>query len=370
MLLPEERRPMSQDMLDIERKIARCRILLSLFALTAIYMDPINPILIHDIGFTGGPLGSDAHALGVLGAHLGYSLAVLVSLSVGLVPRGIVALTTWVDVLFGAVIALFTQGASSPFYVFLAFAVIAAGVRGGFHFGMVVTAVSIWLYLTLVLVAATGRAQLHTYIMGPAYLAIVGYLVAYLGRVRLNLESNLAALERAKERNEIARALHDGCVQTLAGTNLTLGSCQELVRRGRAEEALVALGELQASITREYDGLRTYIRELADHETAPPSLEFDTRFAVSAQFGGTGPLVEHVLQILLEGVRNVRRHAFAHSASLEARTVDSEIQIRLDDDGLGFADGARPPWSISSRVTQLGGQLQLARDRVGGHLAI
>src|SRR6266581_5535427 len=159
MLLPQEGRPMSQDMLDIERKIARSRILLSLFALTAVYMDPINPILIRDIGFAGGPLRSDAHALGVLGAHLGYSLAVLASLGLGLVPRGIVALTTWVDVLFGAVIALFTQGASSPFYVFLAFAVIAAGVRGGFRFGMVVTSVSIWLYLSLILVAATARAR-------------------------------------------------------------------------------------------------------------------------------------------------------------------------------------------------------------------
>src|SRR5439155_1090152 len=219
---------------------------------------------------------------------------------------------------FGAVIALFAQGVSSPFYVFFAFAVIAAGARGGFRFGMGVTSVSIWVYLSLILVSTTGPTQLHTYIMGPAYLAIVGYLVAYLGRVRLNLESKLAALERAKERNEIARALHDGCVQTLAGTNLTLGSCQELVRRGRAGEALAALGELQASITREYDGLRTYIRELADHETAPPSFEFDTRFAVNAQFGGSGPLVEHVLQILLDGVRNVRRHALRHPAARPA----------------------------------------------------
>jgi len=362
---------MSQDMLDIERKVARCRILLSLFALAAIYLDPINPIVIGQFGSAGGPLRVDARALSVLGAHLGYSLAVLASLSIGLVPRGIVTITTGADVLFGAVIALFAQGVSSPFYVFFAFAVIAAGARGGFRFGIGVTSVSIWLYLSLILVSATGPTQLHTYIMGPAYLAIVGYLVAYLGRLRLNLESKLAALERAKERNEIARALHDGCVQTLAGTNLTLGSCQELVRRGRAEEALAALGELQASITREYDGLRTYIRELADHETAPPSFEFDTRFAVNAQFGGTGPLVEHVLQILLEGVRNVRRHAFARAASIEAQAAGPDIQIRIDDDGLGFADGAGAPWSISSRVDQLGGQVQLARDnRAGAHLAI
>jgi len=196
--------------------------------------------------------------------------------------------------------------------------------------------------------------------------------VAYLGRLRLTLDAKLAGLERAKERSEIARALHDGCVQTLAGTNLTLGSCQELVKRGRADEAVSVLAELQSSITREYDGLRTYIRELADHDTAPPSeREFDTRFTVNAQFAGPGPLVEHVLQILLEGVRNVRRHAFARSASVEAFTAGQDIQIRLDDDGLGFGDAARAPWSISSRVDQLGGQLQVTHDkRTGAHLAI
>jgi signal transduction histidine kinase len=362
---------MSQDVLDVERKIARCRILLSLFALTSLLLDPINPILIRDLGYGGGPFHTDVHVVDVLMAHLGYSLAVLVSLRLSLVPRGVVAITTWADVLFGTVLAVFAQGASSPFYVFLAFAVIAAGVRGGFHFGMVVTAVSIWLYLSLILVSATVRSGVHTYIMGPAFLAIVGYLVAYLGRLRLNLEAKLATLERAKERNEIARALHDGCVQTLAGTNLTLGSCQELVRRGRGEEALATLAELQASITREYDGLRTYIRELADHGTARPSVEFDTRFDVKAQFGGPGPLVEHVLQILLEGVRNVRRHAFARTASIEAQMMGSDLHIRIDDDGLGFSDGAGAPWSISSRVEQLGGQLELARDqRAGAHLAI
>ena len=362
---------MSQDMLDVERKVARCRILLSLFAMAAVCIDPMGPILVRDLGLAGGPVRVDPYALAVFAAHLGYSLAVFSALTIGLVPQGIVAITTWADVLFGTAIALFTHGTSSPFYVFFAFAVIAAGVRGGFRFGMLVTAVSVWLYLSLILVSAPGTTQFHASVLSAAYLAIVGYLVAYLGRVRLNLESKLAALERAKERNEIARALHDGCVQTLAGTNLTLGSCQELVRRGRAGEALAALGELQASITREYDGLRTYIRELADHETAPPSFEFDTRFAVNAQFGGSGPLVEHVLQILLEGVRNVRRHAFARVASIEARAAGPDIQIRIDDDGLGFADGAGTPWSISSRVDQLGGQVQLARDnRAGAHLAI
>ena len=363
-----------QDMLDIERKVARCRILLSLFAITAAYLLPHNSLLLRWTGLQGAEYRIEPYALVVLGAHLGYSVAVYSSLLVGLVPRGIVAITTWADVLAGAGIAFFTDGPMSPFYVFFAFAVVAAGVRGGFRFSIAVTAVSIWIYMGLVLVSMsrTTNTDVTEYVMRPAYLAIIGYLVAYLGRLRLNLEAKLSALERAKERSEIARALHDGCVQTLAGTNLTLGSCQELVRRGQGGEAVTVLRELQASITREYDALRTYIRELADRETAPASeRDFDTRFSLKAEFTGSGMLVEHVLQIMLEAARNVRRHAFARSASIEASCVEGQLHIQIDDDGLGFGDGARPPWSIASRVDQLGGQIEMERNRrVGAHLAI
>jgi hypothetical protein len=172
----QEGRVMSQDMLDIERKVARCRILLSLFAMAAIYADPVVPILNPTVRFEGGAF---RFALPVLGAYLGYSLAVFGSLAIGLVPRGIVAVTTWADVLFGTLIALATEGAASPFYVFFAFAVIAAGVRGGFNFAMTITAVSVWLYMSLILVSAPGSTQLPAFILRPAYLAIIGYLVAY-----------------------------------------------------------------------------------------------------------------------------------------------------------------------------------------------
>src|SRR5438552_16363927 len=119
----EEGRAMSQDMLDIERKVARCRILLSLFALAAIYLDPINPIVIGQFGSPGGLLRIDAHALIVLGVHLGSILAVLFSVSIGLVPLGIVALSTGAAVLFAVVIALFAQRLPRLFYVLFAFAV-------------------------------------------------------------------------------------------------------------------------------------------------------------------------------------------------------------------------------------------------------
>ena len=364
---------MGNDMVDLERKVARSRILLSVFAISAAYLVPNNEILMR-WGVAGPQHLMSPHALVVLAAHFGYAVAVFGALAVGLVPRGIVAITTWADVAAATAIAYYTTGPTSPFYVFFAFAVVAAGVRGGFRFSMIITAVSIWLYLFMTLLAAphVTAADVGVYIMRPAYLAIIGYLVAYLGRLRLNLEGKLNALERAKERGEIARSLHDGCVQALAGTNLTLGSAQELVRRGRTDEALAALKELQTSITREYDALRIYIQELAARESAAPSMrEFETRFRIRADFSGSAVLVEHVLQIMLEGARNIRRHAFARSASIDASSRGGELHIRIDDDGLGFGDGSRPPWSIASRVDQLGGRLQVDGGHpVGAHLAI
>jgi signal transduction histidine kinase len=364
---------MAHDLLDMERKVARCRVLLSVFAIVAMTVDPGHP-LVPSMGRLVGPLGLDPRATAILCLHFVFSVAIwgLLSRPLAASPR-LVHLTTLNDVLFSVAIVMFTEGAASPFYMFFTFAVVAAGVRGGFHFGMLVTAVCVWLYMTVILVTGLRTAQLQAYIMRPVYLAIVGYLVAYLGRQRLALEAKLQAVERSRERSEIARALHDGCVQTLAGTNLTLGSCRELVRRGRPDEALDALGELQTSITREYDSLRTYVRELAARESdaADTPRGFETRFTVRADFRGTGARVEHVLQILLEGVRNVRRHAFARTARVGAEAVDGELRITIEDDGVGLPDGAAAPWSIASRVDQLGGQLRLARgSNAGACLAV
>lgn len=357
---------MTPDMLDMERKVARCRVLLSLGAIIVVALDPTMPL----------PwLGEDRalYALAVLGAHLFYSLTLDLALAAGLLgsPR-IVPITTWIDVLFGMGVALFTEGTNSPFHVFFAFAVLAAAVRGGLRLGIAVTVVSLSLYLGLIWISALGATRWNLYLMRPVYLGIVGYFAACLGRQRVSLEAKLRGLERARDRSEIARALHDGCVQALAGSNLMLEICRELVRRGQDEEALAALAELQTSVAREYDVLRTYVRDLAETETTTPSRwDFTTRFSLSANFSGSADVIEHVLHIMLEGARNIRRHAFAQSAVIGAHAAGEHIRITIDDDGTGLPKGAQAPWSITSRVNQLGGEIEVARDgRRGAHLVI
>lgn len=356
----------------VERSIARCRVALSVAALVAVFIDPTQPLISRWIPLRSGSFAIDPYALAVMGAHLCYSLTLIYVLAHQIVSSTRMAsITTWVDVLFGAAIAVLTEGATSPFYAFFAFAVFETGLRSGLRRTLLVTAVSMGLYLSLIVVSASGGT--NEYIMRPVYLAIAGYLVGHLGQQRLNLEAGIRELAAANERQQIARDLHDNRAQALAGVSLGLESCQELLRRGSNSEALFELSDLQASVNREYDELRAYMRSLVGLQATavPRGTHADTRFSLSIQFDGSAKLVEHVLQILREGVTNVLRHAHARVAAIHIRSSDSEVLIRIDDDGIGFRNGAEQPWSISSLVADLGGVIEVVNDnQLGAHLAI
>jgi signal transduction histidine kinase len=357
---------------DMERSISRCRIVLSLTAMVAICLDPTEPTLTRWLPLTGGYFVFNRYWVSVLVAHLVYSI-VLAWAEDG--PNAshdrLGTIATWGDVLFGAAIALVTEGVTSLYFVFFAFAVLSAGIRSGQRTALMVTAISIAFY-ALVTVTSAPENQ-HFYLMRAAYLGMTGYLVGYLGQERVNQELRIRALEADAQRERIARSLHDGYAQALAAVNLRLESCQQLFRRGQHGDALEGLAELQAGVNREYDDLRAYIRSLVDRHVEPTSFErsHPTGFSVHADFSGSAPFVEHVLQILLEGTRNVQRHARARSAMINAHTTGNQLVVAIDDDGVGFAHGAEPPWSIASRVAEFGGELVLGSNgEPGGHLRI
>jgi len=77
-----------------------------------------------------------------------------------------------------------------------------------------------------------------------------------------------------------------------------------------------------------------------------------------------------VLSIAHEGLHNVRRHARARTARIEIRSEASHVRINIDDDGVGFR-GDVTPWSIASRVKEIGGHIQLSADQgPGAHMLI
>ncbi len=359
------------DVPPMEHNIARCRVVLSLAAILVVYIDPEQPLLSHWIPFTSGPFTMDARLFIVMATHLIYSAVIYLALRGNpVLPPALAARTIWIDVLFAVVIAAMTEGVTSPAYPFFAFAVVASGLRGGLRQAMAVTAVTLGLYLSLIVVSARRGADV--YIMRPLYLGITGYLVGYLGQQRLELQEQMRQLEVAEQRHRIARELHDGYAQALAGINLRLEGSRRLLRADAVSEALTDLTELQDSVNREYDDLRRYARSLAGIEATPTVGDEDsaTHLSMRAEVSGSVELIDQVLSIAREGIHNVRRHAHARAATIEIRTDQSGVRINIDDDGVGFRN-AVTPWSIASRVKEIGGHIQIVSDqRPGAHMLI
>ncbi len=348
--------------LRIERSIAQCRILLSIAAPLAVYLDPTVPILVPPGSLSGAAFFIDPLALGVMLVHLAYSVALLAIIAGGKLPLERVAtIANFGDVLFGALVAVVTEGTNSPFYTFFLFAVLAAGLRGNRRTTEIVTGASLALYVGLILVARPDGFGF--YLTRTVYLAITGYLAGFLGQQRRNLDTSL---------RDLTRTLHDGYAQALAGVNLRVETCRQLLRRGRADDAFTELTELQVGVNREYDALRAVVRSLRGLEVTPsPAISGDpTRFSVSARLEGSLPLVEHALQIMLEGARNVSRHAHAEQATIAAGPVAGRLVIEIRDDGVGFPADAPPPWSITSRAEEVGGRVSIEERDDGGKIVV
>ena len=100
-----------------------------------------------------------------------------------------------------------------------------------FRATLAVTGVCMMLYQ---LVIATPHGLTNLYLMRAVYLAIAGYLIGFFGQQRAQFEARLRELETVNERQIIARSLHDGYVQALAGVTLRLGHLQGTASCGSA----------------------------------------------------------------------------------------------------------------------------------------
>jgi signal transduction histidine kinase len=275
--------------------------------------------------------------------------------------------TTALDLFFATAVAFLTEGQTSPSYVFFVFAIIAAGIRPGpgVLSTITVTICSVALYLLVILLSERIS---DLYMMRAVYLAIAGYLIGFVGQQRAEFETHVRELETRAERHSIARSLHDGYVQALAGVNLRLQTCRELLVRQRPIDALAQLTELQAGIAREYDEVRAYIRELAGVDVSSASAvtaaAADPHFEVRMAFSGHSITGEHLLQIMLEGLRNARRHGMPQCVTIQVNGLENRLRVTIDDDGVGFPEAGNPPWAIASRVAELGGHLIVNRNGV------
>lgn len=183
--------------LHVERVLATGRTFLAITALVAIYVDPAQP-----------RYATAGYAL--LVGYLAYSSIVLLMFrSRTRFEPGLRRLVHAADIFWPTAITLFTEGPSSPYYLFFVFVLLAAAYRWGFPetVGTAALAVAMMLGQAAVFerLQLAGSMDLNRFVVRAGYLLILGFLLGYLAEAEKRLRAQLALVPRilGKARAEI-----------------------------------------------------------------------------------------------------------------------------------------------------------------------
>ena len=197
---------------------------------------------------------------------------------------------------------------------------------------------------------------------------------ARVGRERERLLQ--AALHASDaERLRIARDLHDGVVQDLAGSSYTLSTVS--TRAGLPAPLAVELDDVSRSLRTSMRALRSLLVEIY-----PPDLHTEGLAAalndlvapvaaagiqvdldVSGDEAASATAVALAWRVAQESVRNVARHAGASRMSVTVRREGDHLLLEVVDDGIGFDPDAQRPSGhlglrgLDSLATDAGGTL-------------
>ena len=191
-------------------------------------------------------------------------------------------------------------------------------------------------------------------------------LEAALGELHLAQEERLKLLARTvevseEERRRIAADLHDGPIQKITATALTIDLLVAHLARGKDDVDALAEGAGPAH-------RRNHVAATADGRALPPILgERGIAAAISAGAAELlppktsytvhdrtaairfAPDVETVVhRITREALINVQRHARATRVEVDIDHVGDNLQVRIADDGVSFDPGRSTPAQTTS----------------------
>jgi two-component system CheB/CheR fusion protein len=206
-----------------------------------------------------------------------------------------------------------------------------------------------------------------------------------LGRLSREL-----ALAEVRERQTIARDLHDGLGQELNAASIKLDALRSNRKTIPSQAALDEIAELLQSVVREMRSLTAQLNPpVLEQLGLVPAIEW-----LSEEMRKTyhlevvldddlkpKPLNSITASILFRSVRelliNVTRHAKVNVAHVSTRCADGRLTLRVIDQGTGFSPTSSASRSsagfglatMRERVSYIGGTLQLESERNRGTTA-
>lgn len=218
--------------------------------------------------------------------------------------------------------------------------------------------------------------------------AETGPLLAFAGHAAIAMEladhrRDAEQVALLKDRDRIARDLHDLAIQRLFATGISVQSALRFVEheeaRARLLRAVDDLDEttriirstifgLRAGRGREGSGLRAHVVRAV--EDAVPALGFTPSLRLEGLIDTDVPaeIADAVRAVLGEALTNVARHARATTAEVVLAVTDGTATLSVQDDGVGMPSGGRRSGlaNLADRAERLGGRLSVAAPREGG----
>jgi signal transduction histidine kinase len=194
-----------------ERLIAAGRVVLAAFFLLAIWLDPFEPSRYARITYI------------TLTCYLGYALILVIVIWHTNIPRGCWQIITHaLDLTIFVVIIFFTQGPTSPFFVFFVFSLVCATLRWQWRGTLWTAAAALTAVFAMTWFPMDFLRDpdfLNRFVTRVVHLAVVAVLLGYLGAHEQKLRSELSELAAWPQTipAEIT-ALAQGILEHAAGT--------------------------------------------------------------------------------------------------------------------------------------------------------
>lgn len=290
-------------------------------------------------------------------------------------PRGGRALLLWHAVmLLLSVVALWITYLSA---FLLAFPLIGfPAIYGGMRWGIVMTlfflafAIACNVYWGFTAIDVYARST--GFLPGAVFVVVTGRLIGREREARAQIRRYAAQVEElatTRERNRIARDIHDSVGHYLTVVNVQIEAARAIVAKDPAasSQCLVraqdfardGLAELRRSVSMlRGTEQRPFGLALAELVADSKSRGLETELVVHGEKRALTPAVEFTLfRAAQEAFTNVTRHASATRVDCTLRYEPREVSIRITDDGVGAAstDGGFGLVGLRERAQLLGG---------------
>jgi len=195
----------------------------------------------------------------------------------------------------------------------------------------------------------------------------------------------LASSAAEQERQKIARDIHDSVIQPYIGLQYKVAAIRNKLSDGRTEDVAADLEHLFDVTNEEVSGLRRYVRGLKEAGASRDDLlsavrryvgQFEDHYGIRVRvecktdINVNDRLAAELIQIVHEGLSNVRKHTEATQARVSFECRGGRILLRVENEQNGGPPAALfVPRSIAERAEGLGGRAHV-ESVAGSHTAV